>query len=131
MFKEQDLLDKVKMPEIMIEIAKSLIPYKHQTYFSDENNRKEMLETLGSESFAQPEELKLPLKDPESEKFNCDYIYAARLVTRARGQKDIYENLTKLSDNIKCNKRIEIVIEHHADNYDLLDILDLLGIEWQ
>ena len=131
MFTEDQLLDRALMTEVMTKMAHDLIPDNIKYYLSDEDNRKLMLEQMGDEAFLIPSELKLPLKNPKTNEFDCDMIYCARLITKMRGQNELYEQVTHLFEKCKCQKRIDILVDGHVDTYEFLELLDIMEISFK
>lgn len=130
--KESDVTDINFIDKLISEVTKVSIPNKFHKHFINEDLRKELLESYGSEAFLLPEETKFPVINPETGKCDCRLIYVARLRAKQHGLTEIEEKAEELYHSNNCGTRININIEGHEHGpYDFVELLTLLEFDFK
>lgn len=129
---EERLTDINHINTIINEVIRTSFPDNLHNWLKSISNRKEMLKDFGNKAFLLPNELKFPVCNPETGKFDCSLIYIARL--RIRQYDILYKDLTSKAENLynKCNctKNISVNVKEHNRTYDLLELLDILHLDF-
>lgn len=132
---EEDLLNPELMDKVLTETAKSSIPFQTKKMLESKEARQEMLEKYGSEAFLLPDELKFPVVNPKTGQPDCKLIYAARIRAlqfkdRKPGYNEVAKKAEELYQSNGCQKRINIQIKEHESVYDLVELLNLLELDF-
>lgn len=104
------------------------IPKRLKDQISKKSTRKEMLEKYGEKAFLKPNELKFPVIDPSTGKYDCRLIYAARIRAMQYDYNKVAEKAEELYKSENCQKTLDVNIsETHSqmDAYELLSTFDL------
>ena len=112
---------------ILEEIENSL-PDTLQKYLSKKSNRVKMLDELGEKAFLNPKDLKFPVINPFTKKYDCRLIYAAKIRAKQHKYKDIEEKAVKLYNQQNCTHEIKIDL-HEKRCINLDDVINLFVIE--
>lgn len=129
---EEQFFTEQSSDEVLTEIIKKIIPTKTKIKLASKKNRQQMLENFGKDAFLLPEQLKFPVKNPESGKYDCSLIYAAR--TRAKqysglkpGYREVALKAEKLYRENNCNIRLNIRIHDGEESFDI-DLENLIEV---
>lgn len=126
--KINDLLDTKFLNNFLFEGIKLTIPNSLKKYLMDENNRKEMFETFGAKAFLKPDELKMPVVNPETGEYDCNLVLANRI--RLRQLNESQELKDKLDEIYHCNcKKTFLVDIEEIGTKDIIEVIDLLEID--
>jgi len=126
---EKKLFNKEYLSLLLNEATSLIIPKNTKKLLSDKVIRENLLKTHGNEAYLSPSDMKYPIINPETGKPDCKLIYAARLKAKEKNEKDIYNKATELFKSNKCNQILDVKVEGHQKNYDLLELLDLIELE--
>lgn len=127
---EQDLFNKDFMNNLVNEVVSFSIPIDIKKALSSEDNREEYLQKYGDDFYLQPTEKKFPVKNPKTGEFDCRLIYAARLRALQNGNDEIAKKAEELFYSNNCSKRINININDHNESYDLVELINILELEF-
>jgi hypothetical protein len=116
--------------EVLTEIIKTLIHSKLRSQISSKKNRQLLLEKHGKKAFLLPDQLKFPVINPTTGKYDCSLIYAARLRAKQYagikpGYREIADKAEQLYKTNKCSVKLNIQI--HTEENDKIDI-DLVNL---
>jgi len=86
--------------------------------------RREMIEKCGKKAFLIPEELKFPVMDPDTCKYDCRLIYAAYVRANQWKKKhphyaSVAEKARRLYEKNKCDLRIGVKINETDEILEL------------
>jgi len=91
-----------------------------------------MLEKYGKDAFLLPDQLKFPVKNPDTGKYDCSLIYAARIRAKQYsgikpGYREIANKAEQLYKENKCDIKLNIRIHDSEDSFDI-DLENLIEI---
>jgi len=129
---EQQFFTEDSTEETITEIVKRIIPNKIKSKLSSRKNRQLMLEKHGKDAFLLPDQLKFPVKNPDTGKYECSLIYAARIRARQYagskpGYREVANKAEKLYNQNKCDTKINISIHDGTEKFDI-DLENLIEV---
>lgn len=129
---EQQFYTEEVTDEVITEVVKRIIPHNIKVKLSSKKNRNLMLEKYGKESFLLPNQLKFPVMNPDTGKYDCSLIYAAKLRAKQYsgikpGYREVLAKAEKLYVQNKCNIKLNIRINDGVETYDI-DLENLIDI---
>jgi hypothetical protein len=139
---ESDILNKENMKNIITEAISQIIPYSIKSSLINISDRKTLLNEYGIDSFIDPDNLRYPVINPNTGKYDCNLIYAAKLRITSIIEGVLIEDSNQTRDDIKdklekienlyekcgCNNSIQIQIDGVDGYHDLTDILKIFEI---
>lgn len=129
-FTKNDFNDEQRLHEILTEATKAVVPDRIQKQLSQDSVRNEMKENYGNDAFLLPSEQKFPVINPETGKYDCKLIYAARIRAKQHDYPEVAKKAEKLYADQGCEEKINVSIEDHDSSYDLAGLLDLLDLDF-
>jgi hypothetical protein len=129
---EQQFFTEEATDEVLTEVIKKIIPNKTKAKLSSKKNRQLMLEKYGKDAFLLPDQLKFPVKNPDTGKFDCSLIYAARIRAKQYsgvkpGYREIATKAEKLYEQNKCDIKLNIRIHDGEEGFDI-DLENLIDV---
>ena len=118
---------------ILTEVIRKLIPETTRAKLSSRKNRQLMLEKFGKKAFLIPEQLKFPVVDPDSGKYDCTLIYAARIRAKQYagvkpGYREIAAKAEKLFKANNCSTKLNIQLHDGTEEKLEIDLVSLVEI---
>ena len=128
---EQQFFTEEATDEVLTEVIKKLIPNKTKAKLSSKKNRQLMLEKYGKDAFLLPDQLKFPVRNPDTGKLDCSLIYAARVRAKQYsgvkpGYREVAAKAEKLYEQNKCNIKLNIRIHDGEEGFDI-DLENLIN----
>lgn len=111
--------------EILLYEIKKLLPMRLRRKLRLRDVRREMMEKHGEKAFLEPDRLKFPVINPETGKYDCRLIYAARIRAKQYHREDLARKAEELYKNKNCADKINIHVEE-VGTFDLDSFLELL-----
>jgi len=129
---EQHFFTEESTDEVLTEVIKKIIPNKTKTKLSSKKNRQLMLEKYGKDAFLLPDQLKFPVKNPDTGKYDCSLIYAARIRAKQYsgikpGYREIANKAEQLYKENNCGIKLNIRIHDNEDHFDI-DLESLIEV---
>lgn len=129
---EQQFYTEEATDEVLTEVIKKLIPNKTKQKLSSKKNRQLMLEKYGKDAFLLPNQLKFPVKNPDTGKYDCSLIYAARIRAKQYsglkpGYREIAAKAEELYKQNNCGVKLNIRIHDGEEGFDI-DLSDLIEV---
>lgn len=130
---EQNLYTEEATDEVLTEAIKKLIPAATKAKLSSRKNRQLMLEKYGNKAFLLPKLLKFPVVDPDTGKYDCALIYAARIRAKQYagtkpGYREIAAKAKRLYKENKCELKLNIQIHDGTEEVCDMDLINLVEI---
>ena len=118
--------------EIITEILKKVIPDGVRGKISTKKDRQLLLEKFGEKAFLLPDQLKFPVVNPRTGKYDCALLYAATIRARQylgvkSGYREVYKKAKELYKQHGCGGKIHIKI-HEGDvviNTNLTQLMEI------
>lgn len=131
MVESDQLIDDEKREKLISEVLKSIIPDKIK--ISRKKDRQDLFNKFGEKAFLLPEKLKFPIINPNTGKYECSLIYAARVRIKQNIEtkpeyKDLYKKAEKLYIDLGCKGKLKIQILDSDEplKVELLDLIEFL-----
>jgi hypothetical protein len=119
--------------DVITEIVKQIIPASVRGKISSKRDRQLLLEKFGSKSFLDPNNLKFPVINPTTGKYDCSLIYAAKIRSKQYlglrpGYREIYNKASELFKRHHCGEKLHIKIQEGDTiiNTTLSDLMEIL-----
>jgi len=130
---EERFYDTDSSDEVLTEIIKTLIPNNLRSKISSKKNRHLMLEKYGKDAFLLPNQLKFPVVNPDTGKYECSLIYAARIRAKQYagvkpGYREIANKAEELYKSNKCNIKLNIQINNESEKLYDIDFINLIEV---
>jgi len=130
---EERFYDTDSSDEVLTEIIKTLIPNNLRSKISSKKNRQLMLEKYGKDAFLLPNQLKFPVVNPDTGKYECSLIYAARIRAKQYagvkpGYREIANKAEELYKSNKCNIKLNIQINNESEKLYDIDFINLIEV---
>ena len=130
---EERFYDTDSSDEVLTEIIKTLIPNNLRSKISSKKNRQLMLEKYGKDAFLLPNQLKFPVVYPDTGKYECSLIYAARIRAKQYagvkpGYREIANKAEELYKSNKCNIKLNIQINNESEKLYDIDFINLIEV---
>ena len=92
-----------------------------------------MLEKYGKDAFLLPNQLKFPVVNPDTGKYECSLIYAARIRAKQYagvkpGYREIANKAKELYKSNKCNIKLNIQINNESEKLYDIDFINLIEV---
>lgn len=123
--------------KVIFENLKTMIPESIKDLIKSRKVRQEMLDKYGAKAFLDSKNLKFPVVNPKTGKYDCRLIYAAYIrasMFEKRGgtrqaPKSYYSNIRdkaiKLYESEKCQAKLKVEIHETGEEIDLMTYVDL------
>lgn len=129
-FSQEVISDNNQLYDLLTEAAEASIPDKLKKQISKDSVRQEMKDNYGNDAFLLPSEEKFPVINPETGKYDCRLIYAARIRAKQHDYPEVAKKAEKLYNDQGCEEKIDVNIEDHDQSYELLELLEMLDIDF-
>lgn len=87
-------------------------------------NKKKMITKFGDDAFLDSKNLKFPVINPLTGKFDDELIYAAYIEIKKIKDKNLAAKAKTLFDKFKCYKKYRVKVPGNSESIDLIEFLD-------
>lgn len=133
MVESDQIINDEKRDKLISEVLKNIIPNKVKVKISSKKDRQALLNNFGEKAFLIPERLKFPIINPNTGKYECSLIYAARVrIKQYTGIKPEYKEIAdkaeKLYNDLGCKGKLKIQILDNDEplKVEMLDLIEFL-----
>ena len=102
--------------EIITEVLRTIIPTSVNCKISSKKDRQLLIEKCGEKAFLDPDQLKFPVMNPTTGKYDCSLIYAAKIRSKQYlgikpGYREIHSRACELYKKYNCGEKLRIRIQ--------------------
>jgi len=128
---ESDFLNLDFLGNLLTETTKSIIPQDIKKFLASRSNREKLKADFGERAFLMPKEMKFPVINFKTGGYDCRLIYAARIRAKQFNYSEIAAKAEALYNSQGCTKKINVKLHEHKDTYDLIELMNLLEIQFK
>lgn len=122
---EEQLLDKKIIKKILNETVNLSVPLKFKTFFESVENKKELVNRVGTHAFLDSENLMYPVVNPNNGHYDCNLIFASKLrILQLNENTDLLNKVNALMESCGCNKRLNVQTSLSDETLDLVELIN-------